>query len=140
MPYPLGEAVALNALGWYHAELGEFGRPGACCGGRCAATEIDSDYARSNALDSLGYAHHQLGEVAEAADCYRQAIVLFGAMGDRHGEAIARDHLGDSLLEAGDEAGALAAWDASAAALTELGHPDADAVRAKLGSTGASRR
>ena len=59
-------------------------------------------------------------------------------MGDRHGEAIARDHLGDSLLASGDEAGAHAAWEASAAALTELGHPDADAVRVKLGSSRAS--
>jgi predicted negative regulator of RcsB-dependent stress response len=59
-------------------------------------------------------------------------------MGDRHGEAIARDHLGDSLLASGDEAGANAAWEVSAAALTELGHPDADAVRSKLGSPRAS--
>ena len=139
VPYPLGEAVALNALGWYHAELGEFREAVERCSASLAlATEIDSDYARSNALDSLGYAHHQLGEDAEAADCYQQAIVLFGTMGDRHGEAIARDHLGDSLLASGDEAGAHAAWEASAAALTELGHPDADAVRSKLGSPRAS--
>ena len=41
-------------------------------------------------------------------------------------------------VASGDEAGAHAAWEASAAALTELGHPDADAVRVKLGSSRAS--
>jgi len=132
VPYPLGEAVALNAVGWYHAQIGELAEALACCEQSLElGVEIDSDYARSNALDSLGYVHHQLGQYPAAADRYRQAIELFRSMGDRHGEAIATDHLGDSVAAGGDASGALEAWQAAAQALTTLGHPEAAAVQAK---------
>jgi len=134
----LGEAVALNAVGWYSCELGDYHTAVTCCQQFLAlATEIDSAYGRSNSLDSLGYAHARLGEHATAVDCYRQAIDLFREMGDRHAEAIALDHLGDAHQAMSNRRDAAAAWRQAFAMLDEFGHPDADSVRAKLAGIAA---
>jgi tetratricopeptide (TPR) repeat protein len=72
-----GVAVALNAVGWYHCELGDYRRGIDCCQQALSvARTIDSIYCESNALDSLGYAYHHLGRYAEAIEHYRRALSL----------------------------------------------------------------
>lgn len=131
--YALGEAVALNALGWYHCELGDY-RLGieACEQALHRAREIASVYCESNALDSLGYAHHHLGEYAEAISHYRQAIELLRDMGDRASGAISLDHLGDSYRAAGDVLKAHLSWREALETFQESGAPEAEQVRQKL--------
>ena len=98
----------------------------------------------ANTWDSLGYAYHHLGRHAEAAECYQDALVLYRDLGDRYNEADTLSHLGDTHLPAGDGAVARAAWHRALAILSDLGHPDAADVTAKLtgldGSDHAMRR
>jgi hypothetical protein len=68
-----GTAQALNAVGWYHGQLGEYDRTLACC---------------------------------------RDALALLEQFGDRHGQA--------------------ESWGQALEILDQLGHADADDVRAKL--------
>ena len=127
------QAVALNAIGWYHAQLGEY-RPAIthCRQALGLAEEAGSLYGQANTWDSLGFAHHHLGERAAAVDCYRAALTLFRRMGDRHAEAIVLDHLGDTY-RADDRADeAYSVWHEAADMFEVLGHADADRVRAKL--------
>jgi hypothetical protein len=57
--------------------------------------------------------------------------------GDRPNEAEALTNLGDAHAATGDEAGAHEAWRAALDILDELGHADAELVRARLpGRTG----
>ena len=58
-------------------------------------------------------------------------------LGDRYNEADSVTHLGDSMHAANDIASALEAWTGALTVLDELGHPDAEAVRAKLRGTGS---
>jgi hypothetical protein len=71
-------------------------------------------------------------EHQQAVDRYRQALDLFAEMGDQHAEAIALDHLGDTYQAMGERASAHEVWRRALDTLVQLGHPDADAVRAKL--------
>ena len=128
-----GVAVALNAVGWYHCELGDYRRGIGCCEQALrVARAIGSIYCESNALDSLGYAYHHLGRYAEAIDHYRRALTLLREMGDRTSSAIALDHLGDSYQAAGDVMRARVTWQEALREFEDMSHPDADQVRHKL--------
>lgn len=126
-------AVALNAVGWYHCELGYYGRGIDCCQQALSvARTINSIYCESNALDSLGYAYHHLGRYAQAIDHYRGALTLLREMGDRTSSAIALDHLGDSYQAAGDVMRARLTWQEALAEFEHVSHPNVDDVRRKL--------
>ncbi|MFI7429972.1 AfsR/SARP family transcriptional regulator [Micromonospora sp. NPDC049836] len=130
---PLKQAVALNAIGWYHSQLGEHREAIAFCRRALALSEqVGSAYGQANTWDSIGYAHHHLGEHEQAVDCFQQALALFAGMGDRHAEGIVLDHLGDTWAAAGRSLAARDAWRRSLALFEELGHADAEAVRRKL--------
>jgi DNA-binding SARP family transcriptional activator/tetratricopeptide (TPR) repeat protein len=129
----LGQANALNSVGWYHAELGDHTQALAYC--QQALTlhqQADDRYGQAHTWDSLGYAHHHLAQFTQAADCYQHAIALYRDYGDRHEEAASLTRLGDSHQAAGDPDAARTTWLDAAAILTDLDHPDADTVRAKL--------
>ncbi|WP_203994900.1 AfsR/SARP family transcriptional regulator [Virgisporangium aurantiacum] len=133
---PIKVAVALNAVGWYLGQLGRYREAVDHCREALAiAQRAESPYGQANTWDSLGYAYHHLGQHDEAISCYRQAVTLFHGMGDRHAEALTLDHLGDSQQATGDRAAAHDTWRRAADTLTELGHPDAGTVRAKLSSS-----
>jgi DNA-binding SARP family transcriptional activator len=129
----LGEAVALNAIGWYHCQLGQYRQSIEQCRRALAlAEQTGSLYGQANTLDSIGYAHHHLGEYEQATDAYGRAISLFRDMGDRHAEAITLGHLGDTYEAGGEPAKAHDMWRDALDILDELNHPDADDLRAKL--------
>jgi DNA-binding SARP family transcriptional activator len=129
----LGEAVALNAVGWYHCELGEYAEAIENCRAALDLTRAaGSAYGQANTWDSLGYAHHHLTEYPAAIECYEQAIGLFRDIGDSHAEALTLDHLGDSWAAAGERAKALDAWRTALDLLDVLNHPEADQLRRKL--------
>ncbi|WP_262285210.1 BTAD domain-containing putative transcriptional regulator [Micromonospora sp. MA102] len=130
---PLKQAVALNAIGWYHSQLGEHRDAITFCRRALALSEqVGSAYGQANTWDSIGFAHHHLGEHEQAVDCFQQALTLFAEMGDRHAEGIVLDHLGDTWAAAGRPAAARDAWRRSLALFEELGHTDSGAVRRKL--------
>jgi len=98
-----GEANALNAIGWDHAQLGEYARALTCCEQAIPLLEELGDRSgQAYTWDSLGYAHHHLGHHAEALTCYRRALDLFRDLGDRYYEATILSHLGDTYLVSQD--------------------------------------
>jgi DNA-binding SARP family transcriptional activator/tetratricopeptide (TPR) repeat protein len=131
----VNEAGMLNDVGWGHALLGDYEQARAFC--RQALTlsvETGHVWVEGNAWDSLGYVEHQLGNFAEAAACYQRALSLHRETGDRFDEADTLSHLGDTWQAAGQLAQAREAWQQALAILTDLQHPSASQVRAKLAS------
>jgi tetratricopeptide (TPR) repeat protein len=128
-----GEAQSLNAIGWSQALLGEYRQALRDC--QQALTifaELGDHHAEGMVWDSAGYAHHQLGDYQRAAECYKRALALDRKFGDRYHEADTLVHLGDTCHAVGDGRRARDAWRQAVTILDELGHPDADQVRAKL--------
>jgi DNA-binding SARP family transcriptional activator/Tfp pilus assembly protein PilF len=128
-----GTAMALNGVGWYHALLGRYGPALEHCGqGLALLKEFGDVRGQAATWDSLGYVHHRQGSYAEAVTCYAHAVEMHRSLGERYNEALVLDHLGDSHRAAGDPAAAAQAWQRALTILTQLDHPDADEVRAKL--------
>jgi tetratricopeptide (TPR) repeat protein len=101
---------------------------------------LDHLYGMAGTWDSLGYIHHNLGDGTRAVECYREAVRLFGRLGDRAYEAGSVVRLGDVLETVGDLDAARESWRTALATLEELGHPDAEQVRAKLVAAAAAHR
>ena len=83
-----GQANALNAVGWYHALLGDHQQALTYC--QQALTllqELGDRHGQADTWDSLGYAHHHLGHHTQAITCYQHALDLFRDLGDRYDEA-----------------------------------------------------
>ncbi|SED72457.1 DNA-binding transcriptional activator of the SARP family [Amycolatopsis tolypomycina] len=73
-----------------------------------------------------------LGRVEEGIACLRDSVRMFFSMGEQYEAADVLAQLGQVQLRHGDPAAARECWLRSVRLLTELGHPDADDVRAKL--------
>lgn len=130
-----GQAAALNSVGWCHALTGNPQRARTFCQ-QALILNQEHGNRRSEALiwDSLGYAEHQLGNFAEAAACYQRALSLFSEVGDRFHQAEMLAHLGNTRHAAGEQDAARSVWQQALDILVDLRHPDADQVRAKLGT------
>jgi tetratricopeptide (TPR) repeat protein/transcriptional regulator with XRE-family HTH domain len=130
---PVGEARATNNIGWCHLTMGDYRRALDYCRQAVAVHEAAGNrMGAGHSWDSVGMAHFRLGEHDEAAACYRRSLAAFRAERDRQYEAIALAHLGDAEDAAGRSRAAHQAWRESLTILTEIDHPDADEVRAKL--------
>jgi tetratricopeptide (TPR) repeat protein len=128
-----GEAYTLNAVGWQHSLLGDHHKALASCERAVELLRRVGDVqGEADAWDSLGYAHHQLAEHRRAIACYGNAVTLFRRTGDRYSEASTLHKVGDSYRSVGDTAAARASWQRALSVLDDLGHPDADDIRARL--------
>jgi tetratricopeptide (TPR) repeat protein len=137
----LGQAIALNAVGWYQALLGDHRQALTACQEALTLHEqLDDRHGRAATLDSLGYVHAHLGHHAQAITFYRKAISLFRELGDRYFEAMTLVHLGDAHHATDRRNAAHEAWHRALTILTDLDHPDADQVRAKLDQPVATNR
>ncbi len=128
-----GTARALNAVGWARAMLGE-DLPGAladCGRALVMLRDVNDVLAEAATWDSLGYVHHRLRELDEAVRCYREALPRYRESGDRYEEAATLQRLGDTHVLAGDHDAAREVWRAALEILDELGHGNAEALRAK---------
>jgi DNA-binding SARP family transcriptional activator/tetratricopeptide (TPR) repeat protein len=126
-------ARALNTLGWDLIQIGDNQEALVHCREALRLhQELHDPRGEAAALDSLGYAYHHLGEHDQAADCYRQALRLCRALSNRWNEATVLVHLGENHEAAGDHSAAQATWRMALAVMTEIEHPGADAVRARL--------
>ena len=129
----LGQARALNDVGWGYANLGRYEEAIEYCQqSMTIAEELGDRYCEAFAWDSLGYSHHHLSQYPQAIGCYRRAVALHRAIGDRDAESTVQIHLMDALRATGDIDAARAAGKEALAILEELGHSDADSVRAEL--------
>jgi DNA-binding SARP family transcriptional activator len=128
-----GQAWALNMMGWYHALLGDHQQALTYCKrAQALFDELGDREGQANTWDSIAYAHHRLGNHTQAVACYQHALDLFHALGDRYNQADIGAHLGDTYHAAGNTQAARAAWQDALTILTDIDHPDAEAVRAKL--------
>jgi DNA-binding SARP family transcriptional activator len=131
--HPAGQAGALNNIGTYHTYLGDYQEALACC--QQALTgfgELGNRHGTAHALDSLGSAYHCLGQNAQAITCYQQSLDAFRDYGDRLSQAETLTHLGDTHHATGNPQAAHRTWQAALNILSELDHPDASLVHAKL--------
>jgi tetratricopeptide (TPR) repeat protein len=133
-------ARVLNNIGWQYANLGEY-QPALehCQQSLALLRDTDDLRGQGTALDSLGYIHHRLGDCPQAITYYRQALDRIRASGDRWNEAETLEHLGEACRDAGELEAARDAWRQAVAILDELGLPDADSLRARLGSDPAAK-
>ncbi|MEH0928037.1 AfsR/SARP family transcriptional regulator [Micromonospora sp. CPCC 205558] len=128
-----GRANALNAVGWCHALLGDNVRALTYCGRALRLHQrLDDRRGAGDSWDSIGYANHGLGRYRPAARCFRRAADLFHEVGDRFAEALSLARLGDTHHAAGDPHAGQDHWTRSLTILTELRHPRADEMRARL--------
>ncbi|MFG1807455.1 BTAD domain-containing putative transcriptional regulator [Streptomyces sp. NPDC049040] len=129
----LGQAQSLTAIGWSHARLGDYAQALACCHQALPVLEEFDDRERlAHTWDSVAFAHHHLGRHSQAALCYRRALDLCRGLGDRPLEADILHRFGDALLAAHRPDAAGSAWQSALAILTELEHPHAARIQAKL--------
>jgi DNA-binding SARP family transcriptional activator len=128
-----GHGRALNAVGWFHAKLGNHRQALICCQQALdLQREIGDRFGQAETYDSLGYAHRHLGQLQEAITSYQQALTLYREFGDRYNEADTLAYLGDVHRTFGDLENAWIAWQRAQEILEQLGHADADRVRAKI--------
>jgi DNA-binding SARP family transcriptional activator len=129
----IGQAWALNLLGWCLAQSGDLPGSLANCHAALARFERAANKAgQSDAWYAIGYAHSHGHDHHRAAGCFQRAADLASETGKRYDEATYRVHLGDSQLATGQTQAARAAWRRALVILDDLGHPDAEAVREKL--------
>ena len=123
----------MNGIGWCHTHLGDHRLAITYCDeARTLYRGLGDRRGESHALDSLGYANHALGRQQEAIASFDEALALRRELGDRWGEATTLAHLGDAHCATGDFLAAQDTWRYSVEILDQLGHPDADQIRAKL--------
>ncbi|MEU0551797.1 tetratricopeptide repeat protein [Micromonospora sp. NPDC005979] len=135
-----GEASARNAVGWAHAQLGQYAPALTHCGQALTLLRRTGDrHGEANTWDSLGFIHSRLGDDAEAIRCYGRALRLYRRISDRYDEADTLSRLGESRQAAGDTVGAVRTWRRALRILDDLGHPDAERVRALLSAAATAR-
>ncbi|WP_117213407.1 ATP-binding protein [Allorhizocola rhizosphaerae] len=128
-----GQAGSLNNLGVSLLALGKPDRAVACCDEALALFEqLGDPEGQAHTWDTLGLARHRLGQYADAVDGYERALALYRALGDRYEEAGTLSRLGDTHHATGGVDAARAAWQQAADLLSDLRHPDAERVMAKL--------
>jgi DNA-binding SARP family transcriptional activator/Tfp pilus assembly protein PilF len=128
-----GQARSLNAVGWYHALLGNHADALAFCQralGLCQ--DLGDQPGEAAAWDSLGFAHTGRRDHPSALDCYTRALELRRQLGDRSSHSAALLHLGDTYRAMGNYRAARRSWRQALGILEDLGHPDAERVRARL--------
>ncbi|HEV8556480.1 MAG TPA: BTAD domain-containing putative transcriptional regulator [Actinophytocola sp.] len=128
----LGQAKALNSIGWAGAQLADPAALDSCRQAVALHQLVGDQYGEAASWDSLGYAHHRLGAAAEALTCYRRALELHRTVGHRYDEAYVLVHIGEVHAATGEDRLAAETWQVALAILTELDHPDAQALRARL--------
>ncbi|GHJ48819.1 SARP family transcriptional regulator [Catellatospora sp. TT07R-123] len=128
-----GQAKALNTVGWFQTLLGDHKAAIATCEQALGLhEEVGDRTGMAETWNSLGYAYHKLGDYGRAFDCYRQSVELFRLTPDRYYEGFVLDHLADTYQVLGSVDEARRTWQDVLEIFEDLGHADAERIRAKL--------
>ncbi|GIF58154.1 AfsR/SARP family transcriptional regulator [Asanoa iriomotensis] len=127
------QALALNAIGWCHAQLGQHAEALAHCQRALLLLDPNDHRAQADTWDSIGFACHHLDRHDEAVHAYQQALTLARQAGARHLEGTVLTHLGDTHLAAGDPTAARAVWKPALDILASIDATVADQLRDRLG-------
>lgn len=126
-------AHALNALGRNHVELGNYSEALTHCPlALDLHRALGNRVGEANTLASLGYAYHHVDRHDEAITHYTDSIAEYQRLGDSYNEATTLVHLGDAHRVTGDVKTARRSWTRALVILEDMGHVDADQVRARL--------
>jgi tetratricopeptide (TPR) repeat protein len=128
-----GQAHALTVSGLQHFVLGDYTRARTSHQQALIWYQQTGDrWGQATSWDALGYAQLMHGNHLLAANSYQRSLDLRRKLGNRYGEADTSARLGAAHHAAGNRPAARAAWQHALTILTDLHHPDADAVRAEL--------
>ena len=122
--------------GCMHTRLVSTSRRSSTATRRRALPGVDHKLGEAATWDHLGYAYRGLPDLPESVACYRRALNLYEELNDLYYQARMLKNLGDVQAELGDEEAASAAWQASLDLLTDLNHPNAEAVDNRLRGLG----
>jgi tetratricopeptide (TPR) repeat protein len=127
------EASVLRALGDICSAMGDHEQALKLADQALAITGPDGEPMDARyTLHSRGLALIGLGRLDEGIACFTDAVRMFFTMGELYEAADVLSQLGAIHLRRGNRELARNCWLRSVRLLTELGHPDADDVRAKL--------
>ncbi|MFD7999625.1 AfsR/SARP family transcriptional regulator [Streptomyces mirabilis] len=135
--YLNGEASVHNEVGWTYLLLGEYDKAVDECSRSLAIHRETGDRnGEAAAWDSLGVAYRQLGHHDQALDSFRRALGMYRQLRDSYLVADTLIHIADTHLAADRTDRAAEALRQALDILEDIGHPDAEGVRAKLLKTG----
>jgi DNA-binding SARP family transcriptional activator/tetratricopeptide (TPR) repeat protein len=127
-------AFALNAVGYYEAQLGLHEEALAHCTAAMRLLEHTTHrYGQADTWDSLGLIHARAGNLQAAAHAYERAVELYRAIGSRYGEADSSLELGLVLAKAADPARARHFLETALRILDELRHDRSRVAAEALG-------
>jgi tetratricopeptide (TPR) repeat protein len=128
-----GQALALDGIGWCQIQLGQYTQALRTTGQALRLhRELGDLEGQACALDNFGLIHQRLGHTAQAIACYQRSLAIYEETGERYTIPWILARLGDSHRAAGDLPAATGAWKRAQAILDDLGHPGAEALRAKI--------
>ncbi|GAA0638937.1 hypothetical protein GCM10010174_71150 [Kutzneria viridogrisea] len=136
---PVGEAHALNAQGWQHAQLENFVLARDCCERALALHSAHGNVSgQVSTLDALGHIARRDGRMDQAAEHFTAAVRQAKQLGNVFAEAEYTEHLADVLAHQGDAEKAhqmlRVAYDLF---LSQHRMGDADRVRVRLSGEGS---
>jgi tetratricopeptide (TPR) repeat protein len=136
---PVWEGKAALAVGWYHAQRGEAPTALPYFTEALALQQRAGDWENESITrDSLGLLHHHTAEHDRAARHFEEGLRLSRRTGNPAVEAQILAHLGDLYETLGDPDTAVGRWREAYEILSDLGHPQAAALRGKLAPGGTS--
>jgi tetratricopeptide (TPR) repeat protein/transcriptional regulator with XRE-family HTH domain len=128
-----GQAGCLANIGLYHLRLDD---PEGACGILEQALRISTDtgnpYGQALAANNLGLAYRGLHEFGKAIEAHARAARLIEDLGDQADLAEVLGELAAALRADGQVAEAVQTYQRALQILTELRHPEAPAMRARL--------
>jgi tetratricopeptide (TPR) repeat protein len=129
----IGQARALNTLGWGLIQIGEYQQALTTCGEALTLHQkLDDSRGAAAAWDSIGYAHHHLGDHTKASDCFHAALDLCRALGNQWNEVEVLLHLAQTQSAAGDLDTAHTTRQHALIIMREIDHPGAQQLAATL--------
>lgn len=128
---------ALNAVGWSHAQLGDFTVALDYCS-RSAEMADRLKHSRSVAAawDSIGFIKHATRDFDGADEAYERSLTAWRDTGERYYEAGTLVRLGELRVDSGDQGGAVDALRSALVFYEELGLSQAEGLRTRLSDLG----
>ncbi|CAM3157951.1 tetratricopeptide repeat protein [Stackebrandtia soli] len=131
--FPVGQAKALNSIGWHRAKLGDYDHALSDC--QRALTllhELGEPHGEAETWDSLGYIHHHLRDFDEAVTSYRHALELHTEFGNTHNLAKVYLNLAETHQAMKDVPAVRDDLGRALSLMEKLEHPDTEHVRERL--------
>jgi tetratricopeptide (TPR) repeat protein len=133
----VGEALLLNAVGWYHAQLGNCEEALVHCRQSLERYEQLGDrISRAHPLDSIGFAYLRMGDPKQALPFLLEAAQSFRDADDRPNEADTLVTLGETYVELERPDEAEAAWRRAFDLVADVDPPIAECIAEKLRKLG----